>query len=94
MNVSFLFFQIHFHSSMESAKKYLPIDALPKENGGKAGSIEELRDVSVKKIEDFREWFLEDERVGRVNESLRIGKCKTSNDLFGIDGNFKKLELD
>ncbi|KMQ87735.1 alpha-tocopherol transfer [Lasius niger] len=85
---------VHFHSSMENASKYFPIEALPNELGGKAGPIQELLNAEIKKMENFREWFLEDERINRVNESLRIGKSKTCNDLFGMDGTFRKLEID
>lgn len=79
---------------MENASKYFPIEALPNELGGKAGPIQELLNAEIKKMENFREWFLEDERINRVNESLRIDKSKTCNDLFGMDGTFKKLEID
>ncbi|XP_018393623.1 PREDICTED: alpha-tocopherol transfer protein-like [Cyphomyrmex costatus] len=85
---------IHFHSSLESLSEYIPVDALPTETGGKAGSVHKLAEIQEKKFEDYREWFLLDESTRRVNEALRIGKSKTVNDLFGIDGNFKKLDID
>ncbi|XP_018400285.1 PREDICTED: alpha-tocopherol transfer protein-like [Cyphomyrmex costatus] len=85
---------IHFHLSLESLSEYIPVDALPNETGGKAGSVHKLAEIHKKKFEDYREWFLLDESTRRVNEALRIGKSKTVNDLFGIDGNFKKLDID
>lgn len=30
----------------------------------------------------------------KVNESKRLGKSKYDKTIFGIDGNFKKLEID
>ncbi|XP_018393621.1 PREDICTED: alpha-tocopherol transfer protein-like [Cyphomyrmex costatus] len=85
---------IYFHSSLESLSEYIPVDTLPNESGGKAGSVHKLAEIVVKKFEDYREWFLLDESSRRVNEALRIGKSKTENELFGIDGNFKKLDID
>jgi len=85
---------IHFHSSLKSASEYIPVDVLPNEVGGKAGSIYELAEIQVKKLEDYREWFLMDEATGRVNEALRIGKSKSASDLFGMEGSFKKLDID
>lgn len=79
---------------MESANEHFSIQVLPNELGGKAGPIQELINAQIKKIANFGEWFLEDERINRVNESLRINKSKTSNNLFGADGSFKKLEID
>ncbi|XP_014485794.1 PREDICTED: alpha-tocopherol transfer protein-like isoform X2 [Dinoponera quadriceps] len=67
---------IHFHTSLQSASEYFPIEALPNELGGKAGTLEELKNAKLKKIENFQEWFLQDEKNNRVNESLRIGENK------------------
>ncbi|XP_039315648.1 alpha-tocopherol transfer protein-like isoform X2 [Solenopsis invicta] len=85
---------IHFHSSLESLSKYISIDALPNEAYGNGGSIQELNEIQIKRIEDYREWFLQDEATGRVNEALRIGKSKSASDLFGVEGNFRKLDID
>ncbi|KYQ56321.1 Alpha-tocopherol transfer protein-like protein, partial [Trachymyrmex zeteki] len=85
---------IHFHVSLESISEYISVDALPNEIGGKAGSVHKLAEIQVKTLEDYREWFLLDESTRRVDEALRIGKSKTANDLFGIEGNFKKLDID
>ncbi|XP_072758632.1 alpha-tocopherol transfer protein-like [Anoplolepis gracilipes] len=85
---------IHFHSSLKSASEYVPVDSLPNEVGGKAGSMHKLAAIEVKKLEDYREWFLMDEATRRVNEALRIGKSKSASDLFGIEGSFKKLDID
>ncbi|XP_024888240.1 alpha-tocopherol transfer protein-like isoform X1 [Temnothorax curvispinosus] len=85
---------IHFHPSFKSLSEYIPVDVLPNEMGGKAGSVHELAEIQVKKLEDYREWFLLDEVNRRVNEASRIGKSKSVNDLFGIEGSFKKLDID
>ncbi|XP_024888242.1 alpha-tocopherol transfer protein-like isoform X2 [Temnothorax curvispinosus] len=52
---------IHFHPSFKSLSEYIPVDVLPNEMGGKAGSVHELAEIQVKKLEDYREWFLLDE---------------------------------
>lgn len=70
------------------------MDILPNECGGKGGPVKDIMDAQWKKLNDFREWFLEDEKINRVNESLRITKNKYSNDLFGVEGSFRKLDID
>ncbi|XP_029161318.1 uncharacterized protein LOC114933052 [Nylanderia fulva] len=85
---------IHCHSNLETVQKFLSIDILPNEYGGKAGSIEELIAKHIKLLEEFRAWFQYEEHIGRVNESLRVEKFQNADSLFGVDGSFKKLELD
>lgn len=63
---------MHFHSSVESVNKYFPVEILPNELGGKAGPIQEIWNMRIKRLEDFQEWFVEDEKNNRINESLRI----------------------
>ncbi|XP_046141074.1 uncharacterized protein LOC114879609 [Osmia bicornis bicornis] len=85
---------LHTHTNLETLSKFLPLDALPNETGGKAGAIAQLHEKTVEALEANRDWFLQDERTRRVNESLRAGKGKTASDLFGVEGTFKKLEID
>ncbi|XP_047353529.1 uncharacterized protein LOC124950614 [Vespa velutina] len=84
----------HMHSTMETLAKFIPLEILPNESGGQAGPLKDLNDAQVKKLDDNRAWFQEEERICRVNESLRPGKGKTATDLFGVEGSFKKLEID
>lgn len=79
---------------MEPVKKYLPIEALPNEYNGKAGPIEEIATKHVKLLEEYGDWFQHNKVFARVDESLRVGKCDDTENLFGVDGSFKKLELD
>lgn len=85
---------LHIHKNNESLAKFLSIDLLPNESGGKAGPVAELHAKNIKHLEDNRDYFIEEERVKRVNESLRVGKGKTATDLFGVEGSFKKLDID
>ncbi|CAK9806903.1 Alpha-tocopherol transfer protein-like [Anthophora quadrimaculata] len=89
-----LWSMIHLHSSLRTLEEFVPVDLLPNELGGKAGSISQMHQEQIKEIDDKREWFIEEEKLSRVDESLRIGKSKTANDLFGVEGTFKKLEID
>ncbi|XP_047353556.1 alpha-tocopherol transfer protein-like [Vespa velutina] len=88
-----LYEMIHF-STLESLEKFLPVDALPNEIGGKGGNLKDLINEQTKLLDENREWFLKEEITKRVNESLRVGKPKLSNDIFGVEGSFKKLDID
>ena len=46
-----------------------------------------------KKLESHRSWFLEDEKYG-CDEKKRPGKPKTHEDLFGLEGSFRQLNVD
>ncbi|KAK4879908.1 hypothetical protein RN001_008054 [Aquatica leii] len=85
--------KIHSSLCLEDLHKVLPKFILPKEFGGEAGTVQELKDKWRKKIESNREWFLNDEKY-RSDESKRIGKPKKISDVFGIEGSFRKLEFD
>lgn len=62
--------------------------------GGSAGPMKELHDAEIKQLEENRVWFQQDEANARVDESQRTGKPKSATDLFGVEGSFKKLEID
>ncbi|KAK9730723.1 CRAL/TRIO domain [Popillia japonica] len=84
---------VHRKSDEASLRKKIPKEILPTEYGGDAGPIQDMIDHWKKKIESYSEWFKEDEQY-KTDETLRPGKPKTSGDMFGIEGSFRKLNLD
>ncbi|KAF5296117.1 hypothetical protein FQA39_LY02751 [Lamprigera yunnana] len=87
--------RLKFHSELKISDLHmnLPKSILPKEFEGEADSLQEMLDEWKRKVESYRSWFLSDS-VYRSDESKRIGKPKQSNDAFGIEGSFRKLEID
>jgi hypothetical protein len=47
----------------------------------------------VKKVESRREWLMEREQI-KADEKKRPGRPKTSEEMFGIEGSFRKLTVD
>lgn len=45
------------------------------------------------KLAEYTTWFKEQEK-SKANEALRPGSPKTADDLFGMDGTFRKLSID
>nr|CAD7264951.1 unnamed protein product [Timema shepardi] len=85
---------IVIHSSgLEDFYKIVPNEILPKEYGGEAGPIEEAHKRSYEKMKQHRNWFIEEEKL-RVDESKRLGKAKSASEVFGLEGSFKKLDID
>ncbi|KAF5292060.1 hypothetical protein FQR65_LT11326 [Abscondita terminalis] len=88
-----LFDMMHVHKDKsETLYKYVPLDFLPDELGGKGGVISELHEqqneLLLKSVDILK---VDEERV--ADESKRIHKSKL-NYMFGVDGCFKKLEID
>ncbi|XP_067015217.2 alpha-tocopherol transfer protein-like [Anabrus simplex] len=85
---------LHLHTGgLESFCKFVPLDILPSDYGGKAPSCKELLALTRPQLVANRSFFKEEEKR-RVVEAKRPGKQKNAGDLFGMEGNFKKLEID
>ncbi|XP_011180855.1 alpha-tocopherol transfer protein-like [Zeugodacus cucurbitae] len=80
-------------TNLESLYPHIPQKYLPKEYGGENGSIEELKKDSIKYFLDHRDYFIEDLQF-RNNESLRVGKQPDFESIFGMEGSFRKLDVD
>lgn len=85
----------HVHSKGDFSKLHedLGKDVLPKEYGGNNGSIQELTDYWRTQVESCGDW-LEEQTNYKTKEDLRPGKPKLHADIFGIEGSFRKLDID
>ncbi|XP_069699164.1 alpha-tocopherol transfer protein-like [Periplaneta americana] len=84
--------QVHA-TDLTEFHKQVPKESLPTEMGGCGGSINDNWNVWLKKLETYQDWFLQHENV-KSDEKKRLGGNATSSDLFGIEGSFRKLNVD
>lgn len=77
---------------MDELYKHIPKRLLPTEYGGEAGPIQNIIDEWEKKLIANKDYFKEDELYG-TDEKKRIGRPKNSENLFGVDGSFRKLDV-
>ncbi|XP_026740323.1 clavesin-1-like [Trichoplusia ni] len=74
--------------------KHVPMAGLPKGAGGEFKSFDELRDETIARLKANKQFFVEENKK-RVVEAKRPGKPKTISDIFGgVEGSFKKLDID
>uniref|UniRef100_A0A0A9WF90 Alpha-tocopherol transfer protein-like n=1 Tax=Lygus hesperus TaxID=30085 RepID=A0A0A9WF90_LYGHE len=85
--------RIHVHPDLESLHKVLPKDLLPQEYGGQAGPIGDINMKWLERLIEYKDWFASQENI-KADEAKRPGKPKTYDDLFGMEGSFKQLNID
>ncbi|KAK8726798.1 hypothetical protein OTU49_010060 [Cherax quadricarinatus] len=87
--------RVHVHGNkLSGMHKFVPKSMLPNEYGGTGGTIQEISEYWLQKMDHHRAWFLEDEKH-RADETRRPRKPKTDAILFGsVEGSFKKLSID
>ncbi|XP_049785544.1 alpha-tocopherol transfer protein-like [Schistocerca cancellata] len=73
--------------------EYLPKNVVPDEMGGTAGPVAGIMDGIYDELVKRRAWFLEEDKYV-ADESKRPKDNGYSYDLFGVDGSFKKLQVD
>ncbi|KAJ8954234.1 hypothetical protein NQ318_005830 [Aromia moschata] len=84
---------LYLHVDQESLCKRIPKDILPQEYGGSCESIHILHEKYKGLINDNADFFKYQE-TQVVDESRRPGRPKNMGDVFGMEGTFKKLEVD
>ncbi|KAF5307396.1 hypothetical protein FQR65_LT06910 [Abscondita terminalis] len=83
----------HFFTNPEEMFKLIPKECLPSDYGGGLDSIKTLHGIMIKRYLENKSFFQEEDKYV-VDESKRPGKPKNVNDIFGIEGSFKKLDID
>lgn len=78
---------------MAELYKYVPKQYLPIEYGGSNGSLTDLTKKLVDDLQDFNYYFKENDKYG-VDEKLRQGQRMDMNSIFGLEGTFRKLDID
>ncbi|KAF5287386.1 hypothetical protein FQA39_LY15924 [Lamprigera yunnana] len=71
----------------------VPQNLMPQEFGGESITLDALKMAWKKKVESYRDWFLEDLK-SKSDESLRLGEPKTMSNVFGVEGSFRKMNID
>jgi hypothetical protein len=84
---------VHPKGDLSMMQEDVGLEILPKEYGGTNGTIAELTDYWMKKMEEKRDWLIEQPKF-KTDEAKRPGKPKLHSDIFGIEGSFRKLEID
>ncbi|XP_030373157.1 alpha-tocopherol transfer protein-like [Scaptodrosophila lebanonensis] len=81
-------------SNLEALYAYIPQKYLPKHLGGEQGCIDTLKEGQWNTFQKYRD-YLRDELKYGVDEKLRPGGQQIDYDhLFGVDGSFRKLNVD
>ncbi|XP_059046916.1 alpha-tocopherol transfer protein-like [Achroia grisella] len=86
---------LHIHQiGSKSLEQFVSTAGLPKEAGGKYKTFNECRDDVIAALKANVDYFVAENKK-RVVEARRPGKPKTISDIFGgVEGSFKKLEID
>ncbi|XP_017848799.1 alpha-tocopherol transfer protein-like [Drosophila busckii] len=85
---------LYLHNDLQDFYKFVPQQMLPKDYGGPLEATSTAKLLYYNKLTTDRKQMLQFEKRHQVNEKLRPGKPKNASDLFGIEGNFKKLDID
>ncbi|CAK1549780.1 unnamed protein product [Leptosia nina] len=82
-----------YGQNLQLFHEQFPQEYLPKEYGGSNGTLQDLTDYWKARVESNRDWFLAEEKA-RSDESRRPEQPKTTSSLFGVEGSFRKLDVD
>lgn len=76
---------MYTHKTLDTfLDKCIPTEMMPEEYGGSAGKVNDNIARMYNELQSNAAFFIEDEKLRRVNEKLRPGKPKTDRDLFGF----------
>ncbi|KAH8400746.1 hypothetical protein KR009_000742, partial [Drosophila setifemur] len=85
--------RFHVYKNLEQLSQVIPLEYLPEEYGGSNGRIADMQVDMEKRLLAYKDYFAEDSQY-RVNEQLRPGKRVNADTIFGVEGSFRKLDID
>ncbi|XP_067006985.2 alpha-tocopherol transfer protein-like [Anabrus simplex] len=85
--------RMYVHQGLGNLSEYIPRNLLPEDYGGDLPPLKEIHESWKKQLVENRDFFLKEESVF-TDESKRPGKPKTTEDLFGMEGSFRSLNID
>ncbi|KAG5883901.1 hypothetical protein JTB14_037185 [Gonioctena quinquepunctata] len=84
--------RVFIHADDSIMKKLVPLEALPRDYGGSELSLSELNELWKERVGKYKDRFNILAKM-KTNEKLRSAAL-ISDDILGIHGHFRKLELD
>ncbi|KAJ3651820.1 hypothetical protein Zmor_017829 [Zophobas morio] len=83
---------LHVHNTLESLTKFVPLECLPKDYGGAEETVSVLHETIKSRLVEHSNYFDWEETL-IVDESKRLKEFEM-DDIYGIDGSFKKINID
>lgn len=81
------------HNEFNSLQEYYPKESIPSNYGGSYKSLEDLEDVWEKFLTKYAECLDKDHKLIELESPQKNESCYFNDDL-GVNGCFRKLEID
>lgn len=79
---------------MDDLLEYFPSDILPVEYAGTWGKFDSLVNDWVDCIVKHRKWFQQQDSIKATGPIPEVVTCSQFDDVIGVQGSFRKLEID
>ncbi|KAJ3646769.1 hypothetical protein Zmor_024342 [Zophobas morio] len=84
--------RIHFCENPYILTEKFGKETLPADYGGREKSLGELQEMLYQKFKEREDYFTQLDKL-RINDDLKPQRL-TNDEIFGVSGNFKKLDID
>ncbi|KAG6446334.1 alpha-tocopherol transfer protein-like [Manduca sexta] len=84
--------RLKIHKTPADLMEHIPKEIVPTEYGGDGGPLVDIIEYWVSKIKEYQDWMRQEVKFG-TDESKRAGKPMVK-EMAGLDGSFRKLEID
>ncbi|XP_059059453.1 uncharacterized protein LOC131852744 [Achroia grisella] len=84
--------RLNIHKNQDDLLRVIPKEIIPAEYGGDGGTVSEIIEYWVNKVNEYKPWMKQEENFG-TDESKRLEKL-ANYDEFSNQGSFRKLDID